>query len=223
MDNLCKRYKATQRKSYITTTANCTSAKNQKKMANKISSYQYKEIYKEMGIDMKGLYCVMLELEIDETMPQIPKEDQYFDETGKFDWVKGYVAKNGEMHCTLLYGLLDMVKKRHVEEVLRGWDAQIEIEEVTQFDAPDKQEYYCVIGKIKKTEPLVKGHQMLSLLPHINTFLEYQPHVTLAYIKKDDEILSETKKKLKFLEGKRFKIDHITYDNNSGYKKIVNI
>lgn len=188
-----------------------------------ISSYQYQDIYKEMGIDMKGLYCVMLELETDDEMPEIPKEDQYFDETGKFTWVKGYVAKKGTMHCTLLYGLMDMVKKKHVEQVLKGWDAQIEIESIDNFDSPDKQEYYCIIGKVKLTEPLVNGHELCELLPHINTFTKYTPHITLCYVKKNDETLSETKKKLRFLEGKRFKISHITYDNNSGYKKIVNV
>lgn len=186
-----------------------------------ISSYQYQDLYKDMGIDMKKLYCVMLEVELGEEMPEIPKEDLYKDQTGKFPWVNGYVAKKGKGHVSLLYGLMDMVKKSHVEKVLKGWDAQIEIEEISQFDAPQNQDYYCIIGKVRVTEPLKEGHELCELLPHINTYTSYTPHITLAYVKKDKEILSKTKKLLRYLEGKRFEIDHITYDNNSGYKKIV--
>lgn len=193
-------------------------------MADQISSSQYKEIYEDMKIDMDKLFCVMLDVEMlqpdeeEKEFPGIPEKYLVHDESGDKPHIDGYVAEKGEAHCTLLYGILDMVSKYHVEEVLEGWGADIVIEEISHFESP---EHYCVIAKVKKTARLVKGHQLCELLPHINTFLDYTPHVTLAYIKRDDEILEEVKEKFKFLEGKRFDIKKITYDNNSGTKRII--
>lgn len=187
-----------------------------------ISSYDYKGIYKRLGIDMTKLYAVMLDVEYEDDLPSLDKEDMYEDE--KFSWVDGYVAKNDGMHCTLLYGLLDGVTKDDVEEVLEGWKPpKLEIEEISKFDGAEGKPYNCVIGKLKISDELTEGHQRLSLLPHINTYLQYKPHITMAYVKDTPYSLYRTIDALEQLEGKKLKVSKITFDNNSGYKKVINI
>lgn len=101
-------------------------------------------------------------------------------------WIKGNVSD--KPHVTLLYGLLQLAEqyKPLAEEVLKDWDLQnVEISNVDYFESPYEDEpYYCMVGKVAQTPKLLEGHQRLSFLPHINTFSEYTPHVTLAYIKK---------------------------------------
>ena len=111
------------------------------------------------------------------------QDDLYYSEN--FPWVKGLVL-NKNPHITLLYGLLESVKLEHVETVLKGWNPpKFEIDYYDYFESPNDEEYYCIIGKIKLTPEILEAHQRLSLLPHINTFFEYKPHLTIAYIKKD--------------------------------------
>jgi hypothetical protein len=43
-------------------------------------------------------------------------------------------------------------------------------------------------GLIKKTPELIDGHERLTLLPHIQTFSEYKPHLTLAYVEHDTAV-----------------------------------
>jgi hypothetical protein len=47
--------------------------------------------------------------------------------------------------------------------------------------------YSCIIGHIERTPQLVDGHARLSLLPHIDTFWDYKPHLTLGYVHQDHE------------------------------------
>jgi hypothetical protein len=64
--------------------------------------------------------------------------------------------------------------------------ADVEIDHVSYFDSPYPDEpYYCIVAHIKVTPELLEGHQRLEFLPHINTFAGYKPHMTVAYIRKD--------------------------------------
>lgn len=86
-----------------------------------------------------------------------------------------------------------------IKTVLTDWTpSPIDIREISYFDSPDKEEYYCIIAKVSITDNLLKARSLLELLPHVNTFPDYKAHITLGYIEKDqdalDSILSINKK-----------------------------
>lgn len=119
----------------------------------------------------------------------IPKEYLYY-HPDPDRHIQGLVSAHTP-HVTLLGGILPGVKKWHVDSVLEDWWVkQIRLYEVDVFDSPDGT-YYCVVVGVF-TDQLIEAHKRLSLLPHINAFPDFKAHLTLAYIKHDDEILQKT-------------------------------
>lgn len=159
------------------------------------NSHNYQEIYDEMGINIDRLGCVMVDLEPIET-PMIMDFKMgiyeyllYYTTNPDRKWIKGFVMGDTP-HITLMYGLLDNVHnwEKYVSKVLEGWEMDsVEIDHIGFFDNPYvDEEYYCIVAHIKVTPELEEGHDRLEFLPHINTFEGYKPHMTIAYIKKDD-------------------------------------
>lgn len=159
-----------------------------------LNSHMFTEIYKEEGININDLGCVMLEtesipkpkmydLEIPEAFYEAKHKDHY--------WIRGWVGD--KPHVSLLYGLLTPAYEQpeNIEKVLKGWELpEVTIKEVGYFESPDDmdEEYYCIIGLIEVTPKLKEAMERLSFLPHINTFAGYKPHVTIAYVKKDEKL-----------------------------------
>jgi 2'-5' RNA ligase len=190
-------------------------------MTQKINSYNFLNIYKDLNIDLKKLNCVMLDLNIDNEIKDIIAtiDPNSFYESQNYTWIKGYVGNSA--HCTLLYGLLDNVKVEHCQEVLEGINLnELRIKEYSFFESPNEEEYYCIVAKLEVDSELLEAHKRLNFLPHINTFLDYMPHVTIAYIKKDEELKNKiiqalSKHKMRLL------VEKISFDNNSGQPKII--
>jgi phage portal protein BeeE/2'-5' RNA ligase len=91
-------------------------------------------------------------------------------------------------HVTLLFGLLNNgnIWKDAVDEVLTGWSADtVTIDEVGYFTLPDS---YAIVARVKPSSELIDAHERLGLLPNADTFSEYKPHITLAYINKDADL-----------------------------------
>jgi 2'-5' RNA ligase len=88
-------------------------------------------------------------------------------------------------HLTLLYGLKPNITKEQVEQVLEksvdGEKIEIEIENIGLFE---NDNFDVVKFNVKKTEQLQKLFDSLSELPNENTFPDYNPHMTIAYVKK---------------------------------------
>ena len=152
-----------------------------------LNSHQFEEVYKILGINLDTLGCIMLDIKpIEATF--IDDNILYYAKDKKKFWINGYVF-NKTAHLTLLYGLLEsgLKQKKLIDVVLNGWRMDsIEVEAISSFDSPYKDEpYYCIVAKVKTTDNLLEGHRRLEFLPHINTFTGYKPHLTLAYIKKD--------------------------------------
>lgn len=159
-----------------------------------LNSHEFKEIYEREGIDLNKLGCVMLdtepipkptmyELEIPEAFYKAKNPDHF--------WIDGYVADKTP-HVTLLYGLLTPANEQpeNIEEVMEGWELpSITIKEFGYFPSPmDDEQYYCIVGHVEVTPKLLEAHQRLEFLPHVNTFAGYKPHVTVAYVVKDEAI-----------------------------------
>ncbi len=154
-----------------------------------LKSHDFPKVYKQLDIDLNKLGCVMLDLE---PLPGSQKErwenvDLYKSPNKDRFWIDGWVADN-EPHVTLLYGLMKEAKeyKKQIDEVLSGWDCEkVKIEKIGFFESTMSDEpYWCIIAHIEVSPNLLEGHQRLQFLPHINTFAEYKPHMTLAYIGK---------------------------------------
>lgn len=153
-----------------------------------ISANDFPHVYASLGIDVNKLGVVMLDTEpihINELVTK-PDPDLYYAANKDRFWIRGSIAETGA-HVTLLYGLLQngMKLKGEIDQVLTGWALdEVEIEKVGFFDSPYEDEpYVCIIAHVKVTAALLEGHARLELLPHVNTFLTYRPHITLAYIK----------------------------------------
>lgn len=193
-------------------------------MKKQIGSHDFEEVYKWLGIDLNKLGCLMLDTE------PIPCEYFLMHQDGVSAYFPSYHAKNKDRfwidgyvgnkpHVTLLYGFLVEAKaiKSHIKSVLEGWKMDtVMIEDIGFFESPYADEpYYCIVAHLQVTDSLLEGHRRLELLPHINTFAGYKPHVTVAYIEKDevirDDFVCYLKKKL---VGKELKVIGLNYGGN---------
>jgi 2'-5' RNA ligase len=184
-------------------------------------SEELKPLYSELGIEIKKLFCTMLNVRW--TPEQITFLEDLFANAEPYtssdkSWVKGLVY-NEHPHLTLLYGTMDSVTENMIRTVLADWNPEnIEIYDIDYFDSPDDEEYYCIIGKVDVTKNLLEAHTRISLLPHLNTYQDYTPHITLGYIKKDPILLKEI---VMTTASMKPEPTEIVYDNNSGDPVVI--
>jgi len=174
-----------------------------------IKAFDFPEVYKWLGINLNTLGCVMAPLElIDE--PEFVKPYLYKSPHPERFWIDGWVASK-KAHMTLLYGLTNKAQNLypHIEKVLEGWHLDsVDLNHIDYFPCPYPDEnYWCIIAHIEISDALLEGRQRLCLLPHINTFPTYKPHMTLGYIQcneeKRDEIIKQTSNLLFHLKKKK--------------------
>ena len=125
--------------------------------------------------------CVMVEVPVtnwNEIISTINKDDLYEVEGENYG-----IQQNP--HLTLLYGLKSNITKEQVEQVLaKTIDNDKVIIEIENIDTFENDNFDVVKFNIKKTEQLQKLFDSLSELPNENTFPDYKPHMTIAYVKK---------------------------------------
>lgn len=178
-----------------------------------LSANQFPDLYKSLGIDLNKLGCVMLDLVDPIDMPlsyTFQPEAFYTAKNPAHFWINGY-AGDKNPHMTLLYGLLTPAYEQalNVAEVMEDWSVStVTIKDVGYFPSPlEDEEYYCIVGMIEVTPKLLEGSQRLEFLPHINTFAVYKPHVTIAYIRKDDALRDRMIEDFRALfAGKEFRV-----------------
>lgn len=154
------------------------------------NAHSYEEMYKELGIGLDDLGCVMLNLKLTPRFQEIRdgfKEDMYVSKNPKRHWIRGWVAS--DPHLTLFYGLLADAKEwaLHIKDLISDIELNfLKVENVGFFESPYEDEpYYCIVANIVPSEALMEMHKRIEFLPHINTFTEYRPHITLCYLKKE--------------------------------------
>jgi 2'-5' RNA ligase len=184
------------------------------------NAYDYEHVHRSLGINVSKLGCVMLDVERIKVTDYVDDyaDDLYYAQNPERKWIRGAVAEESA-HLTLLYGLMENAWnwQHEINSVLEDWTLPlVEVEKVDYFPSTFADEpYACIIAKIKKTPKLIEGHQRLSLLPHINTFPEYSPHVTLAYVKEDVKIRRKWVRELDYwLGGKNLAV----LGKNLGYR-----
>jgi portal protein len=165
-----------------------------KKAVNQVAARDLPDLYEDLEIDVRAVNddkyrgCIMMNTEKIPVTQYVKKgEDDLVHSTDRHDHTMGAVSEV-EPHTTLFYGLLNNghTWKKKVNQVLDGWSMDtVKIDKVSFFELPDS---YAVVALLEATDEIVDGHGRLSLLPAVNTFSEYHPHITLAYITKDSDI-----------------------------------
>jgi len=159
-----------------------------------LNAHQYEGIYEELGIDLNKLGCVMVDLEPFDSEAMMAAmlavgDDFYLTNDNDKPWIDGFSLQS-KPHITLLYGLMENAHKYepYIADVMQGWNLEhLEVDHIGYFESPYEDDpYYCIVAHIKLTAELLEGHARLSLLPHIDTYSSYLPHLTIAYIKKDE-------------------------------------
>lgn len=151
-----------------------------------IKATDYPDVYSELGIDTGRLGCIMAQVDPISISDFVHDDDYFYSETQSY--VKGNVSEDVP-HVTLLYGLMRSGHElsRHVDAVLAGFTLDdVTIDKVDFFYGLNN-EYITIVALVDVTDNLKEAHARLSLLPHIDTFGEYHPHITLAYVKNDSD------------------------------------
>lgn len=194
------------------------------RMKKEITAHSFPEVYERLGIKLDDLGCIMLDLhpfENNHLAKKVVEEALYTAKDKKRFWINGWSFD--EPHITLLYGLLKpgLEMKQSVDDVLDGWPMpEVFVSHVGYFDSKvEDEDYYCLVAHIALTPELLEGHARLQLLPHVDTFLQYRPHATIAYIKREkgdtyrDEIIGHFNS---LFAGKRMRVKEINYGGNKG-------
>jgi 2'-5' RNA ligase len=147
------------------------------------------DIFTKLGIDSDNLGCARLGVEYNEFT--LPEEWLYY-HPDLHDG--GGLVSNANRHVTLRYGITDpAVTKEDVDFLLSFIaepPAELLVKGINTFQYPE----FDVLKLDVATETnqwLYDASNLLGMLPGVNTFPDYVPHVTLAYIKKGYPILGE--------------------------------
>lgn len=138
--------------------------------------------YKEFIAESNSSYefgCVYVNFNIDnwnKIVSKIDTADLYEPGDSKYGISK-------DPHVTLLYGLHDRVTLEQVKDSLKDtYDGlKIEIDGVGLFE---NEKYDVLKLNVKKTEKLKRIFEKLSELPNSNEYKTYNPHITIAYLKR---------------------------------------
>lgn len=203
------------------------SGSNNKSLREKqVSASEFPGLYDDLDMVPEDPGCIMLDTQTMPILKHVPDgKDDLVDSTDRHDHTMGAVAES-EAHVTLLYGLLENgnVWKDKVDTVLKDWNVKdVTISKVGSFDLGDS---HAIVAHIKKTPELVDGHERLTLLPHIQTFSEYKPHLTLVYVQHDDATARKWVKALgKQYNGTTLKTKGINYGDqpDTAAKKLYSL
>jgi 2'-5' RNA ligase len=187
-----------------------------------ISSRNFPGLYDGL-VNEDKLGCIMLNLQTFDVRPHV--EDADADLYATDEAHSGGAVAETEAHVTLLYGLLQNGNtiKDKVDKVLDGINIEsVTINDVGSFEVEADAPSVPIVAYVSSNSSrglyydgdnkLKQAHDRLALLPHVNTFGDYVPHVTLAYVKNDPDIVQKWVKALgDKLRGMRIGATGINY------------
>ena len=92
-------------------------------------------------------------------------------------------GREKECHVTVLYGFTRDLNELEVRQLLKGQkEFLIDIKDISKFSSKDKP--YDVIKYNVESEILNNLHEKALKYPNVQTFPEYHPHMTIAYVKR---------------------------------------
>jgi 2'-5' RNA ligase len=125
-----------------------------------------------------SLGCVMIEVPVSnwkEITSSIKEEDLYTDE--------GKPGIQDNPHVTVLYGLHEEVSLDQVKSVFEDLDESIDIN-IEGIGVFENENFDVVKFNVVPSGALQDLNDKLSKFPNSNEYPEYEPHITIAYIKK---------------------------------------
>lgn len=176
-----------------------------------------------VGVDVKRLGYVGLtfdslavreELDMQRWGVRIIERDYVHAPEGDYrSWVAGPVAESGA-HVTAKYGLLTPAyEMKDVINELIGWPREItvEIEDIEVFPSPYADlQYGCLVARLGGDQ-LREMNAALSVLPHVDSFTEYKPHLTIAYLTPDVASYAGVPEATSWLVGTQLAVTGIDY------------
>ena len=88
-----------------------------------------------------------------------------------------------EPHITILYGFENSVSIKDIKDGIYKWvknPITFKIEGISVFENPS----FDVIKFDVKSDSLQQLHKLFTQFPHIKTYPDYKPHITVSYLKK---------------------------------------
>lgn len=182
-----------------------------------LTAYDFPQVYERVGMKLGNFGCIMLDVE------SVPVSDIlgvssswfYYSKNSMLNYVKGPVAEK-RAHATLLYGLTPdknagANQRDSVDELLKDLDlSSVIVDHVDYFPSQFNEPYACVVAKLQTDGDLGEANRRLRFLPHIDTFVEYKPHVTLAYVRQE-ELDNALLPLNRFLKGRTLPATGINY------------
>lgn len=178
----------------------------------------------QLGVDIKTLGYVGLTfdaLPVREVLSQgaesgvgIIESDYVYAPDGDYrDWVSGPVGER-KPHVTAKYGLLTPAHamKPAINELI-GWPREVSVEvmDITVFPSPYPDLPYGCLVALLGGEELAEMNASLSVLPHVDSFSEYRPHLTLAYLKPEVASYAGIAEATRWLLGQKLTVTGIDY------------
>jgi len=164
---------------------------------------------------VNGFGCVMIYLEFpdfEDIQSKIDKKDIYTDPDDPS------FGLESNPHVTLLYGLHEEVTDKQVEDIVTKYKfSNVKIKNISCFE---NENFDVLKFDSVKHKPMVDCNIELSKLPNTNEYPDFNPHLTVAYLKpKTGKKYVDMFKDLKF----ELKPTKIVYSKTDGSEKIFKI
>lgn len=148
----------------------------------------------------------------------IAEGDLYKGEKGSDTFGGNGYGRETEPHVTALYGITHNDVKAITERVKGHGPVALTLGKISKFSSPDKP--YDVLKVDVHSPDLHKLNATLKKEPFESDFPKYQPHLTLAYVKKGaaDKYIGDTR-----FEGQTVMIPHLTFSDSAGEKTKIQL